>query len=398
MPHGGGHHGGGFHGGGFHGGGGFHHHHHHHHSNYGGVVYTGGFLPYRQRRLRAPVIFIGVIVAVVICAVIGLGFGIHGTYGGVDDYYFSPGDSRLYGYSPFFCLGGQVNYEDHQSIVSPDPDTASLYLLSSKPSLTHTNSFFVNKTHLISSDSYRYWYYYLYPGSKITVSGCTSNSRSFYLILVKGKGTFKSWINHPYSWHTVATKLVQTRCPNLNDPSSTLVYDITDEDTYYVIMDNTLIWSVDATMSLHVSRTGYSVKGFTNQPNCTGSTGCLVYANNKNDQIKYALVLTSDASDSNWDKNVEVDYYCISNVVGYVVVTAVPLFAVAGLCITAAVIIVCVVKIKKKRSTYQPVSIATSPPENDYPKMPPQSNPPPAYNPTASTHLTGEAPPPPYAP
>ena len=404
MPHGRGHHGGGFHGGEFHGGGGFHHHH----SNYGGVVYTGGFLPYRQRRLRAPFIFIGVLVGLVIGAFIGLGFGIHSmyTYGrGDENDFFSTGDSRLYGYSSLFCLGGHLNYIGGQSNEFPHPDTASLYLLSSKPSLVHTNSFFFNKTLLFFPPTYLSFDYYLYPGSKITVSGCTSNSWSgYHLILVKGKANFNSWRSNRFSWYSVASVQVQTSCSNLNNALATLVYNITYEDRYYVIMDcanSSFYQSVNATMSLRVNRTGYSVEGFTNQPNCTGSTGCSVYANDENIDIKYALVLISTCiSDLNcsWEYNFEGDYHCILNTVGYVVVTVVPLVAVVGLCITVAVTIICVGKSKKKRLSYQPVSIATTPAEGDYPKMPLQSNPLPAKNPTASTNLTGEAPSPPYAP
>ena len=392
MPHGGGHHGGGgFGGGGFGGGhhhhhhGGFHHHHHHHHGT-SGVVFTGGYYGYYRRR-RGGCFILGLIaVGLFVGAFVGLGFGIHGSYvgGSAADSSYSPGDTRLYSYSPFFCMGGDLDYGN----LSPDPENASLYLLPSKPPLKHTNSFYVNKTNIqISSDYWKHWSFYLYPGSQIVVFACAEDSlQNFDLHLIRGNGNYKSWDNNPRSKYVITTEKV---LPCSSNPSTKkIIYKVQSEDMYYVVLENNYYISAEATLSLHVNRTGYVPNG---TPNCTGVTGCSYYTSDN--KIKYALVTTSDPTDSDWERNIEVYYSCVPLIANYVLVTVVPFLAVVGLCIAVVVVIsICVVVKRKKRTGYQTLD-SSLPAVTVQPTEPSKPAPPP-YNPSAP----GTAPPPPYAP
>ena len=393
MPHGGGHHGGGF-GGGFHHHhhhhGGFHHRHHHHHGT-GVVITTGGYYGYYRRR-RGGFFVLGLVaVGLVIGAFVGLGYGIRGSYvGSGGDTSYSPGDTRLYGYSSFFCMGGDLEYDSNSQFVTPE--YASLYLLPSKPPLKHTNSFYVNKTNiLVSDDSWKHWSFYLYPGSKIEMSACQINGDyDFEIHLIKGNGNFNSWSHNGKSKYVVTTKDV-SGCSS--SPAKKIVYTVTKEDMYYMVLENNyFLTSNYATMTLHVNRTGYVPNG---TPNCTGEVGCSYYTSDGN--IQYALVTTDDPTDNDWARNVLVNYSCVALVANYVLVTVLPFLAVVVLCVTVVVIVsVCVVMKRKKRAGYQTLEASLPTVPTASPPSKPEDPPPPMYNPNAP--MNGSAPPPPYAP
>ena len=372
MPHGGGH----VH----HGGGGFHHHHggfhhrHHHHHHYGGpAVFTTGYFYYGRRRRNGVCVLSFVLLAVLVGVLIATGFGLHASYEVVSDGAFSPGDTRLYSYSSFFCQGAFVKQSNALT------DTVSLFLLSSQPQLKQTNSFDVNEKIRLNTDDNSYWYYYLYTGSKLSVSACQTSGQ-FHIYIIK-KINFGRWLHT--SLYYERALLISQPCTN-NDGGPGISYSVSQEGTFYIAAYNSFISFANGNVSFHVDRTGYSTDNISNQPNCTTSTSCSVHVS-ANSPYHYALVTTSSPSDHNWIKNIDLYYTCEANIWGYVVVTVVPFTAIV-LCYTGLCVCLAILVLRKRRDTTYQSLLTVTPPESDPGKAAPSYPPPPPYNPDTNPY------------
>ena len=147
-------------------------------------------------------------------------------------------------------MGGTIEYDSNPSSnpsVIPNQDTASLYLLPSKPPLKHTNSFYVNRTGLLIADGgWKHWSFYLYPGSQIVATACAEDSfNSYYLNLIKGSSNYKSWSEDPLDSSYINSSILIIKCSPLSGEPFTkkLVFEVHEEDTYYIILQNTLLSS-----------------------------------------------------------------------------------------------------------------------------------------------------------
>ena len=77
--------------------------------------------------------------------------------------FYSPGDSRLLSLSSFF-------YDRVYLEVDSQATGASLALVNSPPPLTDQNSFNISDGRNLNSREFRFWQYYLYPNSNVSVN------------------------------------------------------------------------------------------------------------------------------------------------------------------------------------------------------------------------------------
>ena len=261
---------------------------------------------------------------------------------------YSPGDTRIVPFSPFFC--NELTLEDRSNRTG-----ATLYLITDTPPLTDKNSFTIDLgTPIFLSDNvFFYLTYYLYPNSSLTTFfrvGAYSDRCSFYLI--KGRSNFSQWINNPST--DLAVQSATTECSGL--PSSALVsFYIRAEDDYYFVYHNyhgraachfTNSGSVLIDVSISVSRILYNTSGLTTAPRCSAIAGEHCSLNVPAADSNYRALIVTDlpnSPDSVWEENIDISLHCSSNRAwAYVVVVLVPSLIIIGVCITIVILLGCV--------------------------------------------------------
>ena len=102
-------------------------------------------------------------------------------------YYHTVGDTGIISMDPIsltFCTGITLTVTRDESIVN-----ATLYALSTSPNLTGRNE--LNHTLSIhNTDDYDY--YYLHPGSNVTISACT-HTTPYAFDIIRGRPNFELW-------------------------------------------------------------------------------------------------------------------------------------------------------------------------------------------------------------
>ena len=252
---------------------------------------------------------------------------------------FSPGDTRIVSYgSAFFCAG--ITLRDQSTRVG-----SSLYLITDTPALTDQNNFTIVYNELtIANNNYRYWSYYLYPDSELSLELCTlpdSAGGAFYLI--KGKDRFEKWIEEPTTDLAVAFfSIGPLPC---SEPRNRLSYRARSEDDYYLVFFNNRLYPhlpyaflrLNLTMSFY--RFEYSIDDLELNPNCSvATTGeCTItvpYGSNYR-----ALIVTDIPEDPDWEENVDIGVHCVDRAWAFAVVILVPMAVVTTVTVTIVAIL-----------------------------------------------------------
>ena len=262
---------------------------------------------------------------------------------------YTPGDSRIVSYSPFFCAG--ITLTDRSVRTG-----SSLYLIRETPPLTDRNEFTIRKSSIgLTSDTYIYWNYYLYPNSNVTIEVCTTHARSasgtFYII--RGRGNFQSWVNDPSTDKVLGSFRIHLQCSIMKHRFS---FNAEVEDEYYFVFykkDGGIIYSRGITYGfqfsviISVERFQYSTSDLDEDEsvaNCSvPSVGeCTLTVPYGSDYR--ALIVTDVPDNVNWEENVEVNWHCVSRGWAVAVVVLVPLLTIAGVIGAVIAGIVCYIK------------------------------------------------------
>ena len=268
------------------------------------------------------------------------------TTGAVVPVFFSPGETRLVSFGSFFC--------DEVTLVSKSSAGATLYLITDTPPLTDRNNFTINSSLTLSDNFFKYWNYYLYPGSTFSNSFHTrSNSDGGTVFLFKGKNSIQRWFRDPFH-RPVAALIIP--CSSQHHFSR---LSVQEEDEYYFVYYNNRGQQCQQSCSqlrldvtISVSRLQYSTEDLTTATSCSAIEGeCSL---NVPAHPNYrALIVTDIPDDPDWEENVDVTLHCSSNREwAYAVVVLIPLLVIVSVSI-AAVILGCVCKRSCRRQPSQ---------------------------------------------
>ena len=313
-------------------------------------------------------------------------------YDSNSDNAFAPGDTRILSYSSSFCDG----------LTLSGDDSATLYLLRSTPPLSGpTNNFSTKFEADNPADSYKYLYYYLYPGSKMEMTYCLSGtSGPLTFALIKGKSNFNSWEDDGNSYHTLTQFTVSNPC---SQSIAKFPFVFTSEDTYYFVFDNLRLRSVSLNATLVLNRTEY----LPNQVSIYDSCNILLYGQCSVSvpyRSGYVALLEVNSDDTGEpDSNLHYSWSCNPRVWIYVLIVLLPLLFV--LVTMLIVLTVCIMYVRKRSQKYATLpTVATETPADatvttttvmTTPSAPPSVNPtyipPPTYGSTEPVN-----PPPPY--
>ena len=281
--------------------------------------------------------------------VVAINFSARKDYTDDDSLKYAPTDTRFVSYSNTFCNGLDLSSDEYDIAAGY---TAKLFMLSSSPELTGHESFSFSKTISKGFDEFYYIYFYMYPGSKLTVSACLDDftgSTTFYLI--KGNKNFKRWKDYPYTTKNMGQFDV-VLCGN-SGANKNYSYSIHSEDHYYMIFD--FIYSTTVHMQMTFYRTRYEI---TNNGSivdaCSISTNqllprCFVTVP-LSGEIAFLVVEPIDYQNFDWSDGVQLDVSCQPRVWVYVVISlacligGIALMVAIGICVC-----VCVWKSKKKK-------------------------------------------------
>ena len=226
---------------------------------------------------------------------------------------------------------------------------ATLYLITDTPPLTDKNNF-TFRTNILRPNTYKYWNYYLYPGSNFTISWRFTRTAAGTFYLIKGHNNFQQWLISPFATRAATALGSQSISCNINAPARLFSFQVQDEDEYYFVFRRgrgcpiaSIITGVyRLQVNISVSRFLYSTSGLTTAPRCSTIDGqCSlnvpVYSNYS------ALIVTDIPNNPNWGENIDISLHCSSNRAwAYVVVVLVPSLIIIGVCITVAILLGCV--------------------------------------------------------
>ena len=231
--------------------------------------------------------------------------------------FFSPGDSRLVSFSSFFCDG--INLEVGNSITGT---SASIATVNAPPRLTDVNSFNVTDQRTLNAREFRFYQYYLYPNSNISISAC-SRARLLDVYLVKGNDNAERWQNSPSSRGTEIFR--QVLCPE----GQTIMFNVLEEDEYYVFFYNSFENSVVSyTATIQYERFEYALPAANASLDlCFASSGsrCTVGIPYSSSGTQQALVTTTIPQFVYWGENVDVSISCNQRGWAIAIVILIPL-------------------------------------------------------------------------
>ncbi|KAL5484199.1 hypothetical protein EMCRGX_G020657 [Ephydatia muelleri] len=212
----------------------------------------------------------------------------------------SPGDTRLVSPSSTLCESTTLN--NPTSTVS-----ATVFLLHRKPILGARDNFTLTDTFHLAYKEYRYWSFYMYPGSGYALSSClTYGSVAYYVI--KGEGNFVSWINARYTSEYSALHY-SDHCGTTNRTTDQIV---TSEDQYYFVFYNTFYMASNVHAMLTINSVGYLPHSGGVVDSCTAppTSSCSLII--PHDSEYTVLVETSPPTNGRWDTSVNVGIAAIT--------------------------------------------------------------------------------------
>ena len=213
--------------------------------------------------------------------------------------FFSPGDSRLISFSSFFCDGVDVQID---SVATG----ATLFLVDTVPPLSDTNNFNLTDMRTLGAGKFRFWQYYLYSSSNISVSVCSNILVDVHI--VQGNSNANGWARSPGRQQAKLFHRVTKKCPQQQGFS----YTVEEEDQYYIIFHNSLSRrKVRYNLELSIERFKYDIESGNHSRICYAPPGkqCSV-------DISYgtgsqlSLVVTDIPMNVDWGENVDVKTSC----------------------------------------------------------------------------------------
>ena len=264
--------------------------------------------------------------------------------------FFSPGDTRIMAlsFNSFFC--SELTLE-----INSMRTGASVYLITDTPPLTDRNNFTIRSNLVIHT--YRYWNYYLYPGSNFTTSirvPLPVRRGTFYLI--KGHSNFQQFVNNPRSQSNEVLDSFSIPCTR--DYTRQFSFQVNDEDEYYFVYQrsgptcNRIGTFFRLQASISVSRFQYSTAGLTNAPRCSAVSGGQCSLHIPANLANYSALIVTDLPTNNiWEDNIDTSFHCSSTRGwAYAVIVTVPLLLVVGVTITTVILLVVYCWWKKRDS------------------------------------------------
>lgn len=211
--------------------------------------------------------------------------------------FFSPGDSRVISFSSFFCDGADVK-------VDSNATGATLYLVDTLPPLSDMNKFTITDMRTLNAGEFRFWQYYLYSSSNITVSVCSSRLDVY---IVQGNSNANKWARSPGAQHAREYHRVTKGCPQEED----VQFTVKEQDQYYIILHNPRSRRISYNLKLSIERFEYDIEAGNYTAACNAPSGmqCSVdipYGTSS----QLAMVVTSIPADVDWGENVDVMTSC----------------------------------------------------------------------------------------
>lgn len=287
---------------------------------------------------------VGMFIAIAIALSVGL--STHFATDSVDENRYTPGDSRLITLDTFFCRGAEVSSSDYG-----EDSPMGVYLLSKEPPLTDRNAFTVDHLVDVLEYDYKYWHFYLHPGSNVSVGACTSNARPYTFYVIEGSSDFNKWTQDASSGHSRAHLYVSRGCSQGNQ---TLSYRASRRGHYYFVY-TTALREAKGNLSLHLERYEYSTVNISWHQFCQVSTSlgsCRLDVNVSSPYDKVLVKVPFDAL-GDFDSPYSVQYRCLPRPAAYVVVTVTPFVAVATCCLLTVLALLCYRRSRSKR--YDPL-------------------------------------------
>lgn len=247
-------------------------------------------------------------------------------------YYHTAGDTRIISMDRStlsFCSGLMLAVNRDESTVN-----ATLYALSTFPTLDERNE--LNHTLSIHNKD-DYDYYYLHPGSNVTISACTHNTQ-YSFDIIRGRQNFELWQagkrGRVFDSFEVDYN-AWCRGPSTNTSFAVYKMTIPEEDDWYFAADANA-----ATANLSLQRYEYRVANSSVLSSCDAGgsdpDSCTVAI--KSHLATYLLKIGQGHSGS----NVEARVSCVVNGVSVaLVVLAVLSILILSVCICAICIAVC---------------------------------------------------------
>ena len=245
-------------------------------------------------------------------------------------YYHTVGDTRIINMdhrSLTFCRGFMLAVNRDESTVS-----ATFYALSTSPTLNGRNE--LNHTLSIHGKE-DYDYYYLHPGSNVTISACT-HSTPFSFDIIRGRQNFELWRDGKRGRVFASFEVGSNAwCHSPSTNASFVVYNMTipEEDDWYFAAD-----ADAATANLSLQRYEYTVMDSAVLSSCNagGSNPDSCTIDKPNLDATYLLKIGQGPSGSNVEANVN----CVVDD-GLVAAVVVPVAFVLAL-ILICCIVVCI--------------------------------------------------------
>ena len=251
---------------------------------------------------------------------------------------YAPTDTHVVPFSNAFCEELDLSSYEYDIITGY---TAKLFMLSSSPKLTGHESFSFSKTVSKSSDELYYIYFYMYPGSKLTVSACSNVFIGPTFYLIKGNKNFKRWKNSPYSTENMGH--IDVSYCGYRDANESYSYSIHSEDHYYMIFKFYLYTTVYMQMTFY--RTRYEItdnKSVVDACNISiirqYSSRCSVTVP-LSGETAFLVVKPIDYQNFNWYDRVQLDVSCKPRVWVYVLISiacfisGIALMVAIGICL-----------------------------------------------------------------
>ena len=158
----------------------------------------------------------------------------------------------------------------HESVTIFDNTGAvSVYRMGHAPSLIIDSSKDISLTEsdTLSPDGYIDFGYWLNRGSKISATFNAKDNSAAYLYIFKGDDNFNDWEEDSDETDGLISSKYSSHNAQVN-----LKYEIHDDDTYYVVIDNDYGWSTSVDFTINIMRTSYDLSG--KKPLCVGSSSC----------------------------------------------------------------------------------------------------------------------------
>ena len=169
---------------------------------------------------------------------------------------YSVGDTLIINIGLILCYGITLTVNRDESAVN-----GTLYALSAPPVLDGRNE--LNHTlQYHGNEQYKYAYFYMYPGSNVTIWGCTrAHDNSYTVYVIKGRNNFTLW-EQLKRGSTVVFKMftvdAKSICGSPLQINSFPPLSIPEADVWYFAIDKNA--AASSNVHLYLQRYEYTVK------------------------------------------------------------------------------------------------------------------------------------------